>query len=250
MSCGCLKPKCSSPAPVEFSVCVNDGRDVEFVPLTEFLPQVRVVAQGVPDDVALEWIGAALIEFARNTKILRRIAVISVQAGVRDYYIEAGDNEQVHLVHGLDYGHYHSHLSESLDNLRSYMFGQNGCGCQGCNVPIQRCDNHIYNFEPPNKIVLKKTPMVDKEAVLRMDYVAIPTQSTCEVDKLIFDRYQSTIVAGALANLLLFRKYDFADTQLASVFERKYKIGENQAKIDVVSQFKQVFQSMQNTWRV
>ena len=248
MSCGCLKPKCNSPAPVEYSVCSNDGRDVEFVPLTDFLPQVRVVAQGVPDDVALEWIGATLIEFARNTKILRRIAVISVQAGVRDYYIESGDSEQVHLVHGLDYGN--CHRGESFDNLRSYMFGRNGCGCQGCNIPIQRCDNHIYKFEPPNKIVLKKTPVVDKEAGFRIDYIAIPTQSACEVDKLIFDRYQSTIVSGALANLLLFRKYEFADTQLASVFERKYKIGENQAKIDVVSEFKQGFQSTQNTWRV
>ena len=250
MSCGCLKPKCNSVSPVEFSVCGNDGRDVEFVPLTEFLPQVRVVAKGVPDDVALELIGMVLIDFARNTKISRRTAIIDVQAGVRDYYIEAGDNEQVHLLHGLDYGHCAQRRGDAIDLLRGYSFGLNGCSCQGCNVPIQRCENHIYSFEPPNKIILKKTPMMDKEAGLRMDYIAIPTQGACEVDKLIFDRYQSVIVAGALANLLLFRKYDFSDPQLAAIYERKYKTGENQCKIDVVSQFKQGFQSAQNTWRI
>ena len=55
MPCGCLKPKCGSQSAVNF-VCENDGRDVEFISLAEFLPRVTLIAKGVPDDVALEYL--------------------------------------------------------------------------------------------------------------------------------------------------------------------------------------------------
>lgn len=212
------------------SVCDNRGRDVEFVPLTEFLPRVRLVALGVPDDVALEYIGQAAHEFAIKTRLLKRELRFDVQAGVQDYYLAAGANEQVHLVHALAYG----------------KCGNRGCRVE-CSVPLHRCDNALFAFEPPDKIWLKKLPETDIENGLVVEYVAAPVQMACEVDRLLFERYQDGIVSGALAQLLLMRKYGFADPQLAGVYEQRFGRALTQGKIDVAREFKTGSRNMQ-TW--
>ncbi|WP_278650999.1 hypothetical protein, partial [Rodentibacter pneumotropicus] len=71
MSCGCIKPKCNSTNPVIFT-CDNDGRDVEFIGLDAFLPRVTLVAKGVPDDVALEYLRQSAQTLARDSRLLKR----------------------------------------------------------------------------------------------------------------------------------------------------------------------------------
>ena len=52
MSCNCLKLR-GANKPIPF-ICENNDRDVEFVPLVDFLPRVSLIAEGVPEDVAIE----------------------------------------------------------------------------------------------------------------------------------------------------------------------------------------------------
>ena len=103
MPCGCLKPKCGSQSAVNFA-CENDGRDVEFISLAEFLPRVTLIAKGVPDDVALEYLRQAAQTLARDSLLLKRELRLDVQAGVRDYYLDNGDAEQVHYVDEIHLG--------------------------------------------------------------------------------------------------------------------------------------------------
>lgn len=209
MSCGCLKPKCGTQPAQQFW-CGNDGRDVEFISLTEFLPRVTLVAKGVPDDVALEYLRQACQTVARDSLLLKRELRLDVQAGVRDYYLENGDAEQVHYVEQVE-------LASGRISPFSYQ--------------------NEFTFEPNDKIILRKTPQADAENQLYVRYYAIPTQNACEVDKLLFDRYHDVIVNGALASLLLMRQYSFADPQMAMMYERNFKQGIAKAKIDVARQF-------------
>lgn len=217
MSCGCLKPRCGKQTAVEF-VCENDGRDVEFISLTEFLPRVTLVAQGVPDDVALEYLRQAAQTLARDSLLLKRELRLDVQAEVRDYYLEPGDFEQVHYVDDVSLGK-----------------PKTGCCFNYQPKSFFRCRE--FAFEPNDKIVLSQTPKADAENRLYVRYFAMPTQNACEVDKLLYDRYQDVVVNGALAQLLLMRKYEFSDPQLAMIYEQKFKQGIAQAKIDVGQQF-------------
>lgn len=218
MSCGCLKPKCGTQ-PIQQFWCENDGRDVEFIPLTEFLPRVTLVAKGVPDDVALEYIRQAAQTLARDSRLLQRELRLDVQAGVRDYYLDNGDFEQVHYVDDVQ-------LGKRKDCNRPYRHRA---------MPFYTCNE--FTFEPNDKIILSKTPKADAENQLFVRYFAIPTQNACEVDKLLYDRYHDVVVNGALADLLLMRQYAFADPQMAMLYDTKFKQGIAKAKIDTMQHF-------------
>lgn len=217
MSCGCLKPKCGTQQAVTFQ-CDNDGRDVEFIALTEFLPRVTLVAQGVPDDVAVEYLRQAAFHFARDSLLLKRELRFDVQAGVRDYYLSNGDHEQVHYIDEIG-------------------FGKSRATCHCRSSPSKGIPCREFQFEPNDKIILANSPKSDGENQLFVRYFAVPTQSACEVDKLLFDRYHDVIVNGALSELLLMRKYDFADPQMAMFYKREYQQGLAKAKIDVARDF-------------
>lgn len=233
MSCGCLKPRCGTQ-PVQQFWCENNGRDVEFISLTEFLPRVTLIAKGVPDDVALEYIRQACQRLARDSWLLKRELTLDVQAGVRDYYLESGDFEQVHYIHAVEFGK-----------------RKRWCGCRAnCFVPMKRCRDENFEFEPPDKVLLTKTPKVDAENQLKVEYFAIPTQNACEVDKLLYDRYHDVVVNGALADLLLMRQYDFADPQMAQVYDQRFKQGITKAKIDVMREFETGTQFLMQRGRI
>lgn len=221
MSCGCLKPKCGTTQVVNF-VCEHDGRDVEFIELEAFLPRVTLVAKGVPDDVALEYLRQAAQTLARESRLLKRELTLDVQAGVRDYYLENGDNEQVHYIHAIQFG------------KRSGKM----CGCStSCHIPLKRCRDGNFEFEPNDKIILHDAPKVDAENQLNVSYFAIPSQNACQVDKLLYDRYHDVVVNGALADLLLMNQYEFAAPQMAMLYDRRFKQGIAQAKIDYANQY-------------
>lgn len=229
MNCGCLKPKCGTVQAVNFT-CDNDGRDVEFIALEEFLPRITLIAKGVPDDVALEYLRQSAQTLARDSLLLKREIRLDVQAGVRDYYLENGDNEQVHYVDDVQFGKRKSCCS-TFTPKRSYA-----------------CDD--FSFEPNDKIILRKAPKADAENQLFVRYFAIPTQNACQVDKLLYDRYHDVVVNGALADLLLMRQYAFADPQMAMLYEKRFKQGIAQAKIDVAQQFDTAVRSLALAGRI
>ncbi|MFU2079362.1 hypothetical protein ACLSYV_03560 [Avibacterium avium] len=223
MNCGCLKPTTGQQSAVNFS-CENAGRDVEFVDLELFLPRVTLVAKGVPDDVAIEYLRQACQQLARDSWLLKREVSLDVQAGVKDYYLHCGDNEQVHYVDNI-----------SLGKCKQGYFRYK---------PLARYRDENIAFEPSDKILLTHLPQQDRERHLFVHYFAIPTQNACQVDKLIYDRYHDVVVNGALADLLLMRQYEFADPQMAMVYEKRFKQGIAQAKIDTMRDFSTDTQSL------
>lgn len=232
MSCNCVKPICGTQQAVSFSCTDNDGRDVEFIGLDEFLPRVTLVAKGVPDDVALEYLRQSAQTLSRNALLLKRTLHLDVQAGVRDYYIQTGENEQVHLIH---YAGYH--------NFHHQMISQ--CGSDsGCFVALKMCRSNHFSFEPPDKIILNKSPKEDKESELIVKYFAMPSQTACEVDKLLFDRYHDVVVNGALADLLIMRQYSFSDYVMAEHYLKNFRKGIAQAKIDFTRQYQTGIQKL------
>lgn len=219
MGCGCgqsIRPTCKQQSvQADFCCLRNDERDVEFMDISDMLPRVTLVAKGVPDSIAIEYLRQAAYTLARESRLLERTLKIELQGGVGDYYLEQG-SEQIMLV-------------------KSIKLDDKCCRRKQCFEPFHLCDG--FRFFPPDKIVLDEVPNVDG-STLEVVYYAAPTQDTCEIDKLLFDRHHDTIVAGALAELLLMSKYEFSDIRLASVYEQKFNRGIASAKIDVERDFK------------
>lgn len=212
------KPKCEPKKEQRIIICDNVGRDVEQISIEEFLPRISLVASGIPTDVALEYIRQACHNFARRTGVLERFNVIKTEKNVVDYYIENADGEQVALVNGF----FKTHLS-------------------GLNILLKldrrnQFDVESIYFQPPDKIQLFNRPVFGNESIV-VHFTSMPTMTACKVDRLLFDRYQDVIVNGALANILLMRKYEFADVQLASVYETKFRNEINRVKIEVLRNF-------------
>ena len=218
MGCGCgqsIRPTCKQQSiEVDFCCLRNDERDVEFVDISDMLPRVTLVAKGVPDSIAIEYLRQAAHTFARESRLLERTVRITLQQGVGDYYLEQG--------------------SEQITLIKSVRLDDKCCQRRECFNPLQLCDG--FKFFPPDKIVLNELPKVDG-GVLEVVYYAAPTQDTCEIDKLLFDRHHDAIVNGALSELLLMSKYDFSDFRLAAIYEQRFNRSIAQAKIDVARDF-------------
>lgn len=218
MGCGCgqsVRPTCKQQSTeVDFCCLGNNGRDVEFIDISEMLPRVTLVAEGVPDSVAIEYLRQSAYTVARESRLLERTVRIETQRGVDDYYLEPG-SEQITLLKSIK-------LVDKCTNNKQ------------CFEPLNLCNG--FKFFPPDKIVLNEIPKEDGK-VLEVVYYAAPTQDTCEVDSLLYDRYHDLIVSGALADLLNMTKYDFSDNRLAYAYEQKFNRGITSVKIDVARDF-------------
>nr|DAN28313.1 MAG TPA: hypothetical protein [Caudoviricetes sp.]DAV24846.1 MAG TPA: hypothetical protein [Caudoviricetes sp.] len=219
MGCGCgqsIRPKCNNKsAPADFCCFRNDERDVEFIDIDTILPRVTLVAEGVPDSIAIEYIRQAAYTVARESRLLERTIKITLQTGVTDYYLEQG--------------------SEQIINVKSVELRDGCCKRKKCFEPLRICDG--FRFFPPDKIVLDEPPKVDG-GTLEIVYYAAPTQDTCEIDKLLYDRHHDVLVHGALASILMMTKYDFADQTMALMYEKKFNQGISSIKIDVARDFR------------
>lgn len=218
MGCGCgqsIRPTCKKQSTeVDFCCLRNDERDVEFIGIADMLPRVTLVANGVPDSIAIEYLRQSALTVARESRLLERKVRIELQEGVDDYYLENG-SEQISLVKSIT-------LGDRCNRKRT------------CVQPFKLCND--FRFYPPDKIVLDKLPENDGE-FMEVVYYAMPTQDTCEIDKLMYDRYHDVIVNGALADLLSMSKYEFSDTGLSYLYEQKFNRGIASIKIDVSRDF-------------
>lgn len=218
MGCGCgqsIRPTCKKQSTeVDFCCLRNDERDVEFIDISEMLPRVTLVAKGVPDSIAIEYLRQSAYTFAKESRLLERTIRINTQQGVDDYYLENG--------------------SEQIVTIKSVTVDDKCCKRRQCFEPLNVCDR--FKFFPPDKIVLNSTPKDDNGSIVVV-YYAAPTQDTCEIDKFLFDRHHDAIVHGALSQLLLMSKYDFSDYRLASLYQQWFDKSVASAKIDVARNF-------------
>lgn len=218
MGCGCgqsVRPSCKQQSTeVDFCCLRNDERDVEFVDIAEMLPRVTLVAKGVPDSIAIEYLRQSAYTVARESRLLERTVRLKTQKGVDDYYLENG-SEQIILVKSI----------RLLDNCDKRKV---------CFEPFNMCNG--FKFFPPDKIILNEIPESDDKTI-EVVYYAAPTQDTCEIDRLLYDRYHDVIVHGALSDLLNMTKYDFSDARMSSFYEQKFSRGIASIKIDVARDF-------------
>lgn len=222
MSCTCIKKPCQSNCTPKPQIwCDNTDRDIEFISLHELLPRVTISARGVPDDLAIEYLREASIQLAKASRFMQRKVMIDVQSCVLDYYIQS-PNEQVSeiiSIHTTRNNGAHEYFNHSM------------------------CFEPQHQYLPPDKIVLARRPMQDRENGITALFYAMPTQDACEIDKAFYSRYHDGIVEGALAKISMITGFQFSDRNAAPTHERRFREAMSQAQIDSARGFsaRQVF---------
>ena len=162
--------------------CDNDGADVEFSDINDFVKFVTVNVKdkdglAIPDGMALTYLTMAAQKFIEETRISQRRLEFIAECGVKDYYIEDGEYEQIHEVTSLKY--------------------HDSCSCSdNCFTPLKVCETQLFKFYPNDKIVLKRPPKGGEKFIV--EYSARPVNDACMIDKVISTRYREAIVSGAI----------------------------------------------------
>lgn len=194
--------------------------ELETVSIEEFLPEVEVEAKGVSRDLALWNIREACIEFAEETRFMRRREVISLQRGVSDYFLTPLKNEQVLAVSSLCY---HG-KALSLSSL-------------------SRASSVSLSFAPPYQLTIHDEIEKDCVHCASVDYVAMPDRDSCEVDRQFSRRYHNAIVKGALSKILSLTRtkdnpHPFYNPAAAERNASIFRSEKSRAKTDVALEFR------------
>lgn len=222
---------CPSDPDKDKNCCVVEHRrqrTIEYACYNLWLPNVRVVNPTVPDNILLDYIREAAIEFASRTHILTRDVTIKTQKCVADYWPCLGQDEIIRRVKMV-----------SVDG-ECYDAVGNTCSWE--------LESGTFWFYPPNSL---EVPGDLKEGTeVRLTVSAIPSQTSSYVDKIIYDNYFTAITdyAAAKAQLVPISKDDIDEygSTHSSVYQLRmdnFNRAVKRAKTDVSKNFSNVKQT-------
>lgn len=155
-------------------------RIIDPICYSEWLPNVRILAPHLPDNILLDYIRRAVIEFAKQSHILQRSIILELQSCVADYYPCLGEEERIATVH--------------LFCIDGDCYKAQGNACE--------IGGHRYWFMPPQSLLINPAPTkTGKQLALVVD--AVPSENSQQCDRIIYDRHFQAIEAYAAAQAAL-----------------------------------------------
>lgn len=211
------------------------------VPLEEFLPELRLIANGVPSDIGAAYIRTAAIEFCERSAVLKREVFVDLACNVQEYLLEPPDEEPMRTV-SIDFicdargqRHYLRPNQPCLINCPCFCPGACDAGpLQQTGIsPIQTTWLPLW-FKQPNSLFVRAPVRVDTVGALRVNLNVAPKRDACALDRVLFDRYLMTLVAGAAGYLLMQPKQDWSNPQLGAQYTRDFKTGQARGATDAL----------------
>lgn len=212
---------CGKPPREHCVVEYRREKEIEFICYDRWLPNVRLLAPHIPDNILLDYIRRGCIEFARQSKILTRNITLLTQKNVADYWPCLGPNERIEWVRLL--------------SVNGECFEPQRHSCSWGIGPSK------YWFHPPSSLEIHPPPNECAKIIFTVD--ACPSEDSIEVDRLIHDRYFKAIedYAVALASLIPPRDDSHnavrASGDTYTLFMRGFNKSVTRAKIDQAQNF-------------
>lgn len=213
---------CSAPSPSSSGdVCQSCGSQlpgvnmhmrcdpVPQVHMDQFIPDTRVKVGHVPEDVVGHFVRQTIIDFAHRTGILRRHAWLDAAPDVFSYSLRFGDCYQLGAITRVEAGPV---CLTAINNVP--------CG--------DRCARgKWFHFDMPDTLYIGWPPLAadSPTAWIEVDASVIPGQDSCQVDRIVFDRYAEVIANGAASRILVMQDEEWSNGNLALHHERRYLEG-------------------------
>lgn len=217
-----IAPLCGPPPACEkpYHGCVDYITRLvpEYVGWDKWVDEIGFAAPGVLDDMAAYYARQAAIEFAKKTRVLRRYFDIPLQRCVTDYYPCPMDGERIELINQVCIN------GECMTPRRDA-----GCELHYCGWRVK--------FNPPNQIIVDGDMCTDHNGRITVVAHVSPTKNACEVDAMLFDRYEDAITQGALSRLYVLPGRKWTSSGLSDVSRKRFTIAMDRAKNDVARGF-------------
>lgn len=181
---------------------------IETVPFSYFIDELMLL-DGLPEKMAEDYIRTALIDFCTRSQVLRRSSSFCLIGCADEYALDIPDCERV-------------------VSIQDVCGGYRVLSHEPCET---NCHGRYVWFVPPNNIKVSPVP-TESGGEVRVVAAVTPTQDSCEVDKLVYERYRETVINKALSLLYLVKNARWFDANLAEYHNRLYREGLTQAGID------------------
>ena len=196
-------------------------------PLSDLMDFIRPHAPMAPQTAVEFNLRASMIEFARRSGAMHRIVRIQLQDGMTEYPIELDNCLQPVRVRSICLG----------GQTMFIPLGSPPCCTCGC---------FTFWIQNPSCIVIGPAPSCSDEqqmAELTVHIEVAPTQGTCYINDELYNLWGETIANGALARMLLVQSENYSNTDLAVLFDRKFKEGIKKARSDVNANYTRTTQA-------
>lgn len=211
--------------------CVTEYRrqkEIVYTCYSDWLPNARILLPHIPDNIILDYVRRAVIEFAEKTKILTRNVELIIQENVGDYWPCLGAQERISRVKLLSVN---GHCYKPVGHTCSWQVG-----------------SHRYWFHPPNSLEIHPAPKECVKVLLTVD--AVPSEDSTHVDRLIKDRHFDAILNHAVAYASLVPPMDDSDNVVplnSSIFQVRMKLFNDAVTRSKIDQRKNYSDTVQ-TW--
>lgn len=192
------------------------------VKLEEFLPEVRLMVPGCPDEIIASYVRQAVIEVADRTLAFKRMVPIELQIGVRSYALEAEDCTRVVAIDWIcDYrGRRHFPKPNAPCVMPCATWCNPACSWGSFN-PFE--GYNWASFKQPNVLELSFMPDCDVATGMAVRLTVAPTRDACDVDRIAYDKYAQDIHVGAAKSLLALQQQAWYQPQMAAKYERDWQ---------------------------
>lgn len=208
----------------------------KMVPLSVFTPELILTAPQVNADIADNFVRQAAIDFVEASHCLKRDVIVETQAGVEDMLLTPGDGTRIDRIDQVcDFrGNYYSVLPERPCYVPCGLTCATVCGPFGSwarwgGQSWLPTSSLVVWFEQPNVLHVRPVPVCDIELGMTVKASVVPNRDACELDELLYQKYQMKIVAGALAYLFEMPDKPWTNLALAAAKRKEAYFGSAKA---------------------
>lgn len=164
-------------------------------PLTDFLPRLQATLGVVDNDMALSYLMDAVVQFCRESRLIRKVECIDVESCTFSYLLKKLNKDE--------------RLSEVID----VRFYNDGCHNTHSNIKYYVTDNAIY-FEdlPPCQ-----------KGTIEVEYSVVPRRDSELVYDVLYEDWLEAIIHLALSKLYRLTDMEWVDFNIAISHAREYE---------------------------
>lgn len=189
--------------------------------LTSFMPQLKAATIGTDDiapldeNVILDFLRDAIIEFCEDTKVIRYHIDIPIQCGVCEYPLLLDTCEQIIGIGEVTYG---DDCKHDCAGSKSWNWG----------------DVEFRLNEDDDVLLINRAPE-DNGRILQVELFVAPSREACKVDEVIYQRYRNPVLNLALERIHLMTNMPWSSMSRAQYYRQLYakrEIEANERRMD------------------
>jgi len=177
----------------------------EQVTWESFVVDVAAFVKDAPTEMIAFHAREAAIEFANQTRFLRKRIFLDLQENVNDYCLEADDGYTILSIVGIN----------------STVTGK----------PLP------FSVYASNHILLQQPPSCDVEGGAEAIVSVVPGRTSCNVDKRLYDLYAKPIASAVISRLMRMPEAPWYNTREWRAFDTEFRRAVNAAKVQVDRNF-------------